>query len=631
MDGIAAIIHNWQFHGYDNGLPTHFPANPRFGGHDAMRDLAQTARAAGYYFALHENYVDYYPNYEQFSEDHIALDEKGERIKAWFNAGTGIQSFAIRPSAMLDLARTQSPVIHENYDTNAMFHDVASCVEPWFHADHRADGPDAATMRPTVAAHTALWEFERTTHDGPVLGEGNRHWIWSGLLDGVEAQFGTGWPVNGGLDAPLNAGFNLLRIHPLQLNHGQGYFSRWYDEAPWGNILPPVLLDKYRMQEIVFGHAGFLNANWNRPHEAWLEHELTIPVTSRHASSRVTRIEYLVDGMWVDMTAAAKAQDFRIVKIGYDSGLTIFANNTAEPYRDIQVELPPYGWYAADPFLHAGTFLIGGQVADMLLSPDLIFANARPASVWRPEPAPLPVRPKVASFTQRGPRQFDVTYAWHAEQAPETDATVFVHFCDVARHTNRPAAIRFKANHAPTVPTSQWQSGSPILDGPWTITLPADLPDGRFLWETGLIAENGRRLPLDGFHDGSEQIRLGYLVVSNGGNTLRHEPSSDLPPRSYWQTQHINLEDKVLDFGPLRTNGSVRLERSGGRWTLRPMPADTPFTLEIRTQNIPMPKSIMSNTGATLVPISLGETWTVSLGQGSKFDWVAEHGIDIEN
>jgi hypothetical protein len=44
----------------------------------------------------------------------------------------------------------------------------------------------------------------------------------------VEAQFGSGWPSNGGFTAPLTVDFDSFKIHPLQFNDGAGYYSRWW-------------------------------------------------------------------------------------------------------------------------------------------------------------------------------------------------------------------------------------------------------------------------------------------------------------------------------------------------------------------------------------------------------------------
>ncbi len=137
IDHCVAIIHDWQRSGYDNALPAHLPAAADKGGDAAMKDLIATATRLGHLLALHENYVDYYPNYDDFRESDIALDSTGKRQNAWYNPGTKIQSFAVKPNAILPLAATQSPEIHRRFGTNACYLDVHSAVPPWFHVDQR--------------------------------------------------------------------------------------------------------------------------------------------------------------------------------------------------------------------------------------------------------------------------------------------------------------------------------------------------------------------------------------------------------------------------------------------------------------------------------------------------------------
>lgn len=222
ITNCVALVHNWQRSGYDNALPMHIPANAGLGGDPGMSNLVATALGLGIRAALHENYVDYYPNYDFYDTNDIALDAAGKLMLAWYNSGTGIQSFAVKPNAILRLAITQSPEIHRRYGTRANYLDVHSAVAPWFHVDSRAGEPGAGMFQRVWDAHRQLWAYERKTHDGPVFGEGNQHWYWSGCLDGVEAQFGSGWPGNQGMSAPLNVDFDLLKIHPLQFNHGMG-------------------------------------------------------------------------------------------------------------------------------------------------------------------------------------------------------------------------------------------------------------------------------------------------------------------------------------------------------------------------------------------------------------------------
>ncbi len=138
INRCVAIVHDWQRSGYDNALPMHLPAASDKGGDPGMKTLVATAKRLGYVVALHENYVDYYPNYDHFREADIALDSAGKRQNAWYNPGTKIQSFAVAPTAILALAATQSAEIHRRYGTNACYLDVHSAVPPWFHVDERA-------------------------------------------------------------------------------------------------------------------------------------------------------------------------------------------------------------------------------------------------------------------------------------------------------------------------------------------------------------------------------------------------------------------------------------------------------------------------------------------------------------
>lgn len=137
INRCVAIVHDWQRSGYDNALPAHLPAAADKGGDAGMKDLVASATRLGHLVALHENYVDYYPNYDQFRDTDIALDSSGKRQEAWYNPGTKIQSFAVKPNAILPLAATQSAEIHHRYGTNACYLDVHSAVPPWFHVDQR--------------------------------------------------------------------------------------------------------------------------------------------------------------------------------------------------------------------------------------------------------------------------------------------------------------------------------------------------------------------------------------------------------------------------------------------------------------------------------------------------------------
>jgi hypothetical protein len=620
-----ALIHDWQRSGYDNALPMHIPAAVDKGGDEGMKVLVGTGTRLGYIMALHENYVDYYPNYDFYNEEDIALDSEGKKQLAWYNPGTKIQSFAVKPNAILPLAATQSPEIHRRYGTNGCYLDVHSAVPPWFHVDFRAGEPGAGTFRRVWETHSALWDYERKTHRGPVFGEGNSHWYWSGLLDGVEAQFGSGWPGNAGLTAPLMADFDLLKIHPLQFNHGMGYYERWWSNASWRALPPMTILDQYRMQEAVFGHAGFLAAStWNVLPLAWLEHHLLSPVMARYATTPVAGIEYEVNGKWVDGTAAAKAGIWNRARIRYANGLTITANDRSEPLRVGSITLPRFGWVAEGAGVRAYTALRNGVVADYAETADSLFVNARPAADWNLSGA-RSVRPTVAEFAQPEPRLIRFAYAWKVRDTLEKDYHCFVHFGKPGA-ADMPDGILFQQDHALPEPTSRWQIGQTVMDGPYTLRLPDTLPDGEYEWKIGLFSMGGGRVSLEGVDDGQGRIRLGTLRVRDQGRAITFEPErrSGSEQRALYQ-QRLNRNSIVVDFGAVRTNGSLFLLRQGEEWILQTLPREKAFVAQFHVKRFPPPASVQCVGGKTetVAPEVSGEWWTLPLNGAKSYRWSA--------
>ena len=604
----ATILHDWQRDGYDNGLPAHIPANPKLGGDLAMAALVKQAQADGIEMALHENYVDYYPNFEGFVDTDIARAPDGTRVHAWFNPGTKVQSFAVKPSRILPLARTQGPDVVRRYGSAACYLDVHSAVPPWFHVDAEAGQPGAGEFRTVWDAHRALWTYERSLHHGPVFGEGNNHWYWSGLLDGVEAQFGQGWHDGQGTSAPLLVDFDLLKIHPLQFNHGMGYYERWWAHGPDAQRGLLSLLDQYRMQEVAYGHQGFLGGEaWHDPALSWLEPHLMRPLTARSALAGPVAIDYFDGGRWRDTTAMAKAEDsgaWSRVRIRYGSGLTVWANGGDTPLRVGAVTLPPSGWLATGVGLTAGTTLRSGIVSDLAETADSMFVNARPAEDWD-TPGVTRLRPTVAEFVPNGPRSFRATYRWAVGRNQTTDYNCFVHFVQPSP-ADGGEGIRFQQDHALSRPTSQWKAGETVTDGPWNITVPADVVPGDYPWTIGLFAPDGGRLTLQGQSDAHSRIILGTLHIAATGLTF-----TPTPLEAGRTTAPVNYAGRVLDFGSVRTNGSVFLRRIGQEWTLRPFPRDRPFIVSLSASRFGHPAS---------TPV-IGGWWRLPLTGAAVYRW----------
>jgi hypothetical protein len=594
-----------------------------------MKELVATGVKLGHPVALHENYVDYYPNYEKFDVNDIALDSEGEKRKAWYNPGTKIQSFAVKPTAILKLAKEQSPEIHRRYGTNANYLDVHSAVPPWFHVDQRAGEPGAGRFTTVFDTHKKLFQYEREIHGGPVFGEGNNHWYWSGMLDGVEAQFGSGWPSDKGESAPLLVDFDLLKIHPLQINHGMGYYERWW-EGSYGRAPTMRTLDQYRMQEVAFGHAGFLGARtWNVVPLAWLEHHLMTPVTSRHATAKPTRINYMHEGQWVDTSEAAKVGAWDRVQVAYDSGLVITANQAAEPLAVGDHTLPEFGWLAEGAGLTAGTTLRDGAFADFAETSSSVFVNARRASDWD-QSGRKKVRPTVGLFRSIGPRKFTASYRWEIGQGLDADFIAFVHFVPVENKSgdDDADAIAFQQDHPPSQPTSQWKAGMKLDDGPYEVTVPPGVADGIYHWTTGLYRPEGPRLRLEGPSDYAGRVVLGTLTIRDSGRSIAFEPKRDepVPPRLN-PLAHLNRDVKPIDFGPIRTDLSVLVRRESDDWVARVWPRDAAGLVELSSERFGRPTIIRAEGGTAteIKPATAASParWSLPINGSRAYRWPA--------
>jgi hypothetical protein len=384
-----------------------------------------------------------------------------------------------------------------------------------------------------------------------------------------------------------------------------------------------VVLDRYRMQEAAYGHAGFLDSSiYDNVPLAWLEHHLLSPVMARYATARPVEILYENHGAWMDATAAAKLDDASVwnrVRVRYENGLAVTANGGSNALAAGAWLLPEFGWLAEGAGLTAGTTLREGVIADFADSGDTLFLNARAAGDWNLS-GRRRVHPSVASFEQTGPRAFRVAYRWEARDGLDKNYNCFVHFCakDV---------ICSQQDHAVSPAPSRWQADAVINDGPWNVTLPGGVADGDYDWLIGLFdaAGDGHRVPLEGVDDGTSRIRLGVLHLSNAGAVVAFAAETNAPASSpaVWYGRHLNSANRVVDFGVARTDGSVWLHREGNAWLLKTWPRERNFTLEFDRARFTQPANVQSTGGAAseTVPAADGSRWRLPLNGAAEYRW----------
>ncbi|WP_125206173.1 DUF5696 domain-containing protein [Capsulimonas corticalis] len=571
---FLTIAHVWQNGGYDNKLPDTLPAMESLGGSQGMRQWIAAAKRHGELIALHDNYADFYPNAASFDWANVPHDSEDKPIPAWKNL---VQSYAVAPAFIVKSASIHEPQIAQELAPNAGYLDVHSSTAPSFHVDFRAGIEGAGMMRTVSRANIGLWSLTRRTYGGPVLGEGAHDWMWAGLLDGVEGQFGVGVPSNGGQSAPLFVDFALLKVHPRMLNHGMGYLERWL-ASPTASAIPASVLDQYRMQELIYGHAGFVaNPLIDSLPFLWQEHNLVPPVTRRYAASPVRAIRYDVKGVLRDTNAAVAARSaFDRAQVTYANGLKITANGRNQPWEVAagggKVTLPTFGWVADGPDLLAYTALRGGRVVDFARTPTSIFANCRAVPIMA-GPKVSDLKPSISLFRKTGARTFEIAFTWDVKEKVAADEAVFVHVVP----SQKPDEIAFQIPAAVGAPGA-WPIGR--VNGQTTVvSVPADLPDGLYSIRVGIYSlKTGERLTLPGKDDGARRYPVGVLQIRDHGASVEMllPPQRGQPPHD----ERVTRPAAPINFGPIATDESVMMDCVGGlKWRITPMPRDTPFTL----------------------------------------------------
>jgi len=585
VDHAAVIWHVWQRYGYDVKLPDHLPANPRLGGDEAMKRLAAAAREVGYPFSLHENYIDFYPDAPSYEPKHVVLNEQGEFSKAWYHPGTKVQSFALKAGRMLHYASQNSPEIHRRFGTTAAYLDVHTCVPPWHHVDYDPETELAAAHHLKVRVHRQLFQYERDTHGGPLLGEGGRHFFWAGLVDGVEAQ------VAGGEDHELLLDFDLLKLHPQMVNHGMGYYTRWLRtgrQTKWGVDAPtPAQLDKYRATEIAYGHAGFVGSPIvYTPHLVWREHNLVTPVQALYGAAKATEILYEVGGKLVTGSAAVPCGKLDRVRVTYDSGLVVHVNLRKDDWQVGGHVLPQFGFLARGPNLLAYTARRDGTIVDYAENAETLFADAR-THIYRPwERGLKAIEPRLKGLKDLGNGAFEITYEWVVEEELEEDYIAFVHF--VERATQEGEGIRFQNDHPLKPPTSKWRKGAVVADGPHRVQVPTDQKLKTYDVVIGLYRRDSPRLALRGVETGGRRILIGRLTVERDGNRIKGvklAPIRGVRQRQLQQRrlfdERMNTAGKRIDFDKVCTDGSFKIYKRRGSLELLPYPREKEFVVEL--------------------------------------------------
>ncbi|MFW5693011.1 MAG: hypothetical protein ACOCWL_02230, partial [Thermoguttaceae bacterium] len=577
LGGSMVIFHNWQRWGYDYRLPDIYPPNPERGTTAELRDLAAACRESGTLFALHDNYIDFYPDADEFSyENHIAFTPRGEPVKAWLNEGRNARAYRFRADSIEPFLKRNLALIRDSLAPTAYFIDVWSSAPPYDY--WTADGRffDALSTR-KVWGDLFAWIREYLGDDAPQISESGHDQL-IGRLDGATANhLRVGTPIPGhrytwaALHWPCAAAertpwFDAAH-HDRFILHGAGYAARY--AAGLDQRLHGIYSDDYISTEVLTGRPGMVSRPFG--HHVVRKHWLLNDLMRALALKRIESVEYAGD-------------DLHRQHVRWSEGGQVWVNRAADDWEVEGHLLPQYGFFARAPveggMVEAAVARRGGQIVETVRTPSSVYVNGRLIV-----DGPLPIRPHVAEVRHAGGRAFSLTVEWQADVPVPEECRPFLHFCDRQGEIVFQAAQDPRAFEAARQGTIQAEAGGRI---------PADArPGDTFELLGGLyVPQGGERLALSGPTTGDRRIRLGRLRVEGEGDTVtgiawtpHQEPETD----PYFA--RLNPGAKPVDFGPVVTAGGVRLRREGEALTITPLPnASGPeFDVRIRLGELPWP------------------------------------------
>jgi len=351
-------------------------AAPGKGGDEGQVDYSRKMHALGHRYGIYNNYTDYSPVNEHWSEDCVTRQSDGQWQSAW------ARCYNPKPARAVELESRLAPIIQQKFHLDTAYCDVHTAVTPWQYVDFDARVPRAGTFAGTLYAYGEIMLHQKKTWNGPVYSEGNNHWYYCGLTDGNYGQDQVArLSVN-----PWLIDFDLRKLHPLCCNFGMGNLEMFYGGGQGLGSSPEQRterLDRFLAATLAFGHTGFLVLDGGMPNAVRSYFNLQ-QVHAAYAQETAVDIRYAnAQGRLLDTSAAVATDAFRRSQIAtrYSNGLVVTVNgHPTETWKTAEAVLPPNGWHvkdARDGKLTAWSAMIDGHRADYVDSPVYIYADGR--------------------------------------------------------------------------------------------------------------------------------------------------------------------------------------------------------------------------------------------------------------
>lgn len=562
------VKHDWQRWGYDYRLPDIYPPARDFAD---FKTMVAACKKTGILFAPHDNYIDFYPDATGFSYDQIIFNADGTPQRAWFNEGRKAQSYRWLPTAFAPWQETNLKLMKSGFAPDGLFVDVFSAMAPMDFYDRTGRFyPGTITQQKWGEA------FDRARaafgNNAPQISEAGADAL-IGHLDGGESDH-SGW------FAPGAQGEGRKSYFGWNYPATDGERIPWHDMASHGAF---VLLagglgdrysggqdsalhgygsDDYLTTTVLGGRNPMCDGPFNRRAVAtyWLLHDLC---------KKLAKGEMLSHFFGGD-NIHRQSVIFSTGQVGANRGTT--------DWKSGDVTLPQYGFMAEAGDSEANIMRRDGVITAFSRSPGVLFADARPPS--NDEGA---VRPRVTEVRQDG-RQVHLKFEWEVLQPTSSANRPFLHF--VEENPANGEGIAFQGGF-------QFDAVKLSVPGKYAATAAATLPEtlktpANYSLRLGLYdPKSGARLPLSGPNDGSGRAKGGRLSVDfkDGKPIVTWQPEGP-DAVSAAREARLNTAQKIVDFGPVATNGAFRLQHSGADWQLTPLPHSLPFDFLLKLDQL---------------------------------------------
>jgi hypothetical protein len=564
MSHAVFVKHVWQRWGYDYRLPEIYPPA---GGLEPFLAMRRATENAGMLFCPHDNYIDFYPDAEGFSYDRIVFREDGQPMRAWYNQGRKALSYRWQPHGFRPWLEPNMAMMRDGFRPDSLFIDVFTAISPFDYYDR------AGTFYPRTRTQKEWRDAFDTCRailkkGAPMLSEAGTDAL-IGSLDGGQADH---FPAQRWMKAFGDADrtpWHDMATHGKMVLFAGGLGPR-YSAADWddhaGKPLHGYGSDDYLSNTVLGGRNPMCDGPFSRRAVMtyWLLHDVC-DALAREA-----------------FEAHAFGPGIRQQHTTFSNGGQVWANRGSNMVWTVAggTRLPEYGFYVATPGAQAGVVLIDGQRAGFAKSKKTYFADARPVH------NPLR-RMRVASSATAGKYlgngAFEVTFDWNVLEPSLADYAPFVHVCDDGQKSGNGERITFQAE-LPFDRSLLAKAGA--FTATSRITVPQNLPAGEYKIRYGLyLPGKGDRMSIRGVTDGGQRILGGVMKVEKSGDhftggtfTLETSATDD-------KALGLNVDKRMLDFGPLVTDGAFRLLHADRKaWQLIPLPGSNPFRAELRLE-----------------------------------------------